>query len=128
MRIKGYVRWFSDATGEGCVRDFDNNDWFLHWSEIPGAKFGQDKQTEDFVSIAENQLVTFIAGECSMGRACTKLRLIVDKNNEVESHSLLNILDWLYNMQTELNRLEILDPELSPTYRRVNDRLKKMLK
>jgi len=132
MRVKGYVRWFDKLQGQGYVTDFDNNNYFLHWSEIPGAKFGRDKTEKDLVNVERYQLVSFkLGGSCSMGPAVTKMKILKDSENAVVSHRLISLLDYITRLDEYANHLGVYllkDKLQLPQYRRVWNRLTTELK
>lgn len=50
MRVRGKVKWFSDAKGYGFIAQADGPDVFVHHSSIEG---------EGFRTLEENQEVEF---------------------------------------------------------------------
>ena len=57
-RITGTVKWFNDAKGYGFITTDDNQDVFVHHSEIQG---------EGFRSLEEEQRVEFTVEETGKG-------------------------------------------------------------
>jgi CspA family cold shock protein len=58
MRVKGTVKWFSDAKGYGFISQTDGPDVFVHHSNIAG---------EGFRTLAEGQEVEFEIVEGTKG-------------------------------------------------------------
>ena len=54
----GSVKWFNDAKGFGFITTDDNEDVFIHHSEIQG---------EGFKTLEEDQRVEFTVGETAKG-------------------------------------------------------------
>lgn len=130
-RIKGYVRWFDDASGEGYITGLENgNTYHLHWSSIPGAKFGSDKTHADFVSIGENQLVSFRPIETSAGYLAGEVKILEDKTQQVRSNILVNLLEWEIQLSEACRYLGLYTIEsklTAPGYRRLLEKIDRLI-
>ena len=60
----GSVKWFNDAKGFGFIATDDNEDVFIHHSEIQG---------EGFKSLEEDQRVEFTVAKTATGLQATGL-------------------------------------------------------
>jgi CspA family cold shock protein len=58
--MKGYVKWFNTTKGYGFIRGQDDQEYFVHYSEIIG---------KGFKNLEADQEVAFEAAEDSQGRA-----------------------------------------------------------
>ena len=57
--MKGYVKWFNTTKGYGFIRGQDDQEYFVHYSEIIG---------KGFKNLEADQEVAFEAAEDSQGR------------------------------------------------------------
>jgi CspA family cold shock protein len=78
-KMKGKVKWFSNAKGYGFITLEDNTDLFVHYSQI---------NTDGFKTLTENQLVEVESvGESARGKfavGVTKIKSNIDVKAELE--------------------------------------------
>ena len=66
-KVKGVVKWFSDAKGYGFICAHDGGEYFAHYSEVVG---------EGFKSLAQNSRVDFIPKNSAKGLVASEISVI----------------------------------------------------